>query len=799
MIWLEVVRVLRRLRTSWRFSCAVIASVGIAVGPILVATSICDAVFLRDLAVTQSSRQLVAIRSVIGSRGTPRGLSFPDYQDLRAALPSKSWQQMTAWATVNVTRATIRGDQPLRLAAVSGDYFRLSSARFVQGHAPREQEIEVVVTRALWRRLSAEGDTAYLAIYGHRYPVTAVIDDSFHGLYPAEGIEAWIPLSALPLLEGDSKLLSFRELENLSILVATAADTGAQLLQPSIAVVSAHLAALHEGDRGWHLQATSATSTFLELLGTPRGQSAFASFLVLLCILLIAATNIANLFVVRAAAREVESQVRLALGLPRAHLILYECVEPLVLSLIGLAFGLWWGTLALHYLRQVPVLEQLGLRSSIAAVLAACIAALIFAVICAIMPAIGVGRAREADIVHVGQGITSRRVTRLQRVYLVVQFTLALGFTYVAVLLALAVRQQGAVNVGFDTKNLFVIRGAQSADGRLPAQWRNDYDRSVAAVSSLPDVISVSGSLAEFFGGWGAPGREIYTAPGDPHSTNQAFDATMEVVGPHYFATLGLPVLAGREFGEEEKFGAPKNIIVNESLAKLVASGGQALGLTVYEHGNAARQIIGIVPDIRATAAEKAQPSYYRSLSETPLPTFVLYIRVTAPSPTVASAIVAAMVREMPQSAGRFEIHTVQERRAQRDLPALTMFGLSVGLAALTILIAGLGLYSVASFGMAIRRREHGIRSALGASPGQLAALVLGEGIVWTAAATGLSLPFIWVGVKVVRTLVLGARPVPLFATVAVIGAYLVIIVISLAFPARRVASLNPAEAIRSL
>jgi hypothetical protein len=385
----------------------------------------------------------------------------------------------------------------------------------------------------------------------------------------------------------------------------------------------------------------------------------------------------------------------------------------------------------------------------------------------------------------------------VQRAYLVVQFTFALGFTYVAALLAAAVHQQGAVDLGFDTKRLLVVRGARGADGRKPVEWGNDYNRVVAAVSSIHGVVSVSGSVSEFFGGFRPPVRDISLVRTAGRKT--PLQAEMHVIGRRYFATLGLPVLAGREFGEQDNFGPPKNILVNQTLARLVAQDGEPLGKTIYELGTDVRYIVGVVPDIRATAAERVRPAYYRSFSETPLPIFVLYVRVATPSPAYRSAIFDAILRQLPESEGRLEIHTAEEYRRQRDLPAIAMFWLSFGLASLTVLIAGLGLYSVASYSVASREREHGIRAALGASPLQLAGLVVRDGLKLTVVATVLSMPAIWVGLRLVQSLVVGAHPMALIATTAVVGTYAIVMMVSLAVPAARIASLSPAEAFRSL
>ncbi|MGH3480957.1 MAG: ABC transporter permease, partial [Nocardioidaceae bacterium] len=512
----EVLRVLRRLYEARRFSASVIASIAIGVAPIFVAFSLFEAAVLRDMAV-KTPDQLLAIQSARNARGksrtVTRGISFPDYQDVRTALPRDSWKYMTAWKVLDVTASVSGGYQPLRVAVISGDYFPIASARFLRGRAPDDQG-GVVVTHGLWRRLAVGSDTTELTIYGQRYRITGVIAAPFRGIYPDEGVDAWIPLGTLPRLNGDLALLTYRELDDLFVVVQPAAQREADVFGPSVAALSRRLSEFHGGGQfGWRLDVTRAQPGIVEHLRTTRGQTALAPVLVLLCVLLIAATNVANLFVVRSAARENEHQVRLALGISRRHLLLLEGLDPLVLGVLGLALGLWLGILGLRYVADLRALARWDLRVTGISVLIACGAALLFASICALMPAMRVRRLRAVDIIHRGYGITSRGVSRLQRSYLIVQFTFALGFTCVAIQLASAVRQQSAVDVGFDTKNLYVITGTTGASSRTADQYLSDFNRVTSAVSTIPGVLAVSASVSEFFVGYRMTARPVSTTP----------------------------------------------------------------------------------------------------------------------------------------------------------------------------------------------------------------------------------------------------------------------------------------------
>ncbi|MEP6781961.1 MAG: FtsX-like permease family protein [Gemmatimonadaceae bacterium] len=221
--------------------------------------------------------------------------------------------------------------------------------------------------------------------------------------------------------------------------------------------------------------------------------------------------------------------------------------------------------------------------------------------------------------------------------------------------------------------------------------------------------------------------------------------------------------------------------------------------MTLYELGTNPLEIVGVVPNVRATVGETIQPVYYRSITQSPIPYWVLYVRVASFSPAITSTITNAVVKELPESGGRLKVYAAEEQRAERDMPAIAIFWLATGLAAMAMLISGLGLYGVASHATQARRKEYGIRAAMGASPRQLATMVFGDGLGWTALAAAISLPFVWVGMRVTTALVVGARQIPLAATVALVAIYFVVVFLALQLPAHRAASVSPSNALRSL
>lgn len=798
---IELKYAVRRLVGTPRFSLAVILTVAIAVAPMLVAFSIFEATYLRGLAAKSPDRllRITSVRGESGQRGPViRGLSYPDLVDLRRDLNPSLWRYIAAWKVRDLTVETRGGERTLRVAVVAGDYFRLASARFFQGTPNDEDPESIVVTRTVWEQLPSSGDGRSIGLLGERLRVSAVVDDPFRGIFGDEGIDAWVSIAALPRLERSPDLLSFREVEDLTTLIEGASEEDLAALASAVTNAGLAVRDLHDGARfDWHLATAPARPSVRALVRSPQGQVAVAPLLVMLCILLIAASNVANLFAIRGAVRSVALRLRLALGATRRRLILVESIEPALLAFIGLALGVWVGVFALRAIAGTAVLARLSLAPGATSIVAALLAAVVFVALSVASRGSSIMRLLESDVMHAGHGITSRGVSRLQRTLLVLQFTLALAFTSVAIQLAAAVRQLARVNVGFDTENLLVVTGATGATGRTPDQWRGDLSRVSDAVREIRDVRGVAASVAQFFGGYGAPGRPLSLAQGAGDGVD-ALWASMEVISPGYFTTIGLPVISGREFAEFDVGGGPSRVMINQELARRVSGGRNPVGMTLFESGTYPLEVVGVVPNIRATAAEQAEPVYYRSLTQSPLPTFVLYVRCARLNPALQTAVANAITAALPESRGRLQLQAAESQRQERDRPARAMLWLAITLAAISMTITGLGLFGVASYAAQTRTREFGMRAAIGAPPSRLAGLVLVDGVLWTGAAAALSVPFGYVGMRVASTLVVGARPIPIQAQLVVIGAYVLVVGLALAAPAWRAANVDPADALRS-
>jgi predicted permease len=273
------------------------------------------------------------------------------------------------------------------------------------------------------------------------------------------------------------------------------------------------------------------------------------------------------------------------------------------------------------------------------------------------------------------------------------------------------------------------------------------------------------------------------------------------MVTPGYFETMGIPSLAGRDFGNDAATG-PKTAVVNRAFVDRVFGGANPVGKQVAG-GGATYQVIGVVANIKArTLGEETRPVLYRSLNQSVAndPSFLGYTLVvhTSGNPSAVGEAVRRQIHSVDPSMAIFNEETMEEHvRAAFFLPRLaaTLFG-TFGF--IGLVLAAVGLYGVMSFAVSRRTREIGIRMALGAKPGVVERLILRQGLVLTLIAVALGWPAAWMLSKLAATFLYGIRPHDVF-TFSVVPPFLIAIaLVACWIPARRAASIDPMKALRT-
>jgi predicted permease len=801
---------LRQLRRDPGFALAVILTLALAVGANTAAFSVVQAVLLAPLPYADPER-LHMIWSNSDRAGYLRApLSGPELQDLR--------EQATLYegfASIWSTTAQIAGDGPpeqLRVALVTANFFPLLGVRpaLGRGFEPGEEgpgaPRVAVLSDGLWRRRFG-GDPG---VVGRQVrldggSVTVV------GVAPA-GLRLWFPpdanvpedpqvIAPFPFdLRSDRALYYLRTFGRLR--------GGARHLaaEQQVADLGRRLEAQHVE------YAASGRSLFAAPLAADTVREVrpmlLALFGAVALVLLLACVNVTSLIVGRDLGRRGQMAVRAALGATRGRLARQAVVETLLLAGLGVAAGLVLGVCSLRVLLALrppglarfdavrldpEVLLFTGGVGLVAALLASGVAAsgAVGIDLCSVLR--GSGRGSDG-----GRG-------RLRR--LLVAAEVALGATLLvgAGLLVRSMLELGRVDPGFRPEQAQTFR-LSLPDARYPtaeasAAFARKLEERLRGLPGVQAAGAVSALPFDALPNWSSP----YTFDGVPEGSRGGREADARAIGPGYLAAIGAELLAGRDFDERDAPGKPPVIIVDERLATRSWPGreavGQRLQVEFLVDGNFVptwATVVGVVKHIRhRRLQEVVREQVYVPQRQSPRQPHAYVLRVAGDPGALAAAIrreVKALDPELP---------VYDERPLEAyvgDALAGSRFAmrLAASFASLALLVAAVGVYGVVAHSITRRRREIGVRMALGAGSRDVLRSVLGEGLSLALAGLGLGLPAALFLTSAARSLLYGVGPSDP-ATYAGVGAVLATVaLLASALPALRASRTDPTEVLRS-
>ncbi len=472
-------------------------------------------------------------------------------------------------------------------------------------------------------------------------------------------------------------------------------------------------------------------------------------------VLLVACANLANLLLARNAKRKQEILVRLAIGAGRGRLIRQWLTESLLLSALGGSAGIvvaYWAKTALLGFLPANFAANLRAPMDLRVLSFAFLASLATALLFGLAPALqlsrtGVSIALRNDAPSIASG---ERLFSLRSALIFVQVALSLPLLIGAGLFLHSLRNLRGVNTGFVKGNVFLATLNPAMNGYPQERIKSLYDDLLARVCTLPDVRAASLTTSSVVsGGWDQEGVKVegyQSGPDESMSPNAA------VISPGYFATMGIPFVAGRDFTDQDTASRSKVVIINETMAHYFFGNKDPLGKTIGTDDDPKvppdREIIGVVKDAKyVRLSEAPRRHFYAPMAQEPrLFDMTLQVR-TSGDPEKIGDLVRAQVHDLDANLPLFatttlEIQIDDSLTQERLLTWLSsLFGL------LATLLASLGLSGVVAFSVARRTREIGIRMALGAQPGDIlrnvvshmSFLVTAGMAVGLAAAYGLS------------------------------------------------------------
>jgi predicted permease len=800
----------RQLWHSPGFTVVITLTLALSIGANSAIFSVIDAVLLKSLPYPEPDR---LVRLFLSNSEYPQfPLNLFDFQDFRAR--NRSFESMAAF-TRNDLQLSGSGD-PAKLNgfAITSGYFRVLGLKPRLGREFDFQAelpgngLQVILSDGLWRaKFGADPnivgrkitlDLQPYTVMGVMPPGTEHPGNDYHALPFGDSVDVWSPFT----FQGNPTERGSHYVEGIGRLKSGV--TPAQAKGEMNAIMS-QLAREHEGDQNWSVL---VIPLYQEVVGANR-----TMLLVLLgavgMVLLIACANAANLLLARAAARQREIAVRLALGAPRARLIRQMLTESLLISLIGGGLG---ALLAVEGVRMLVALLPAGFpRAGEIHVNAPVFAfTLLISVATGILfglaPALHASRTDPRQGLHEGgrSATGSGRQQRLRSLLVISEVSLACVLLIGAGLMLRSFLNLLHLDSGFRqdhtlTATLFLPQIRY----KTPTAITGFYNGLVSRMDAIPGVQSAGiGSDLPWTGyDENAGGFTIEGKQPPPHSE---FHARYHWASQDYFRSLGIPLIHGRFFNAAEgNFKeAPSVLIVNQALGQRYWPGEDVIGkrITFEDHPKDSDwiTIVGEVGDVKDKPNRaSAEPAFWWPPRQRLDPEIHLVVRSNIDPQSLISAV-REQVKSLDPSLAVADIR-LMDAIADQGIATPRFAFLLVGLfAGLAIILAAIGTYGVIAYSVSQRTPEFGLRLALGAPPSGILRLVLAQAMRLALAGTALGIVAALMMARVMRSLIYNVRPTdPL--TFAAVGFMVVAIALLACYiPARRATKANPMVALRA-
>ena len=522
-------------------------------------------------------------------------------------------------------------------------------------------------------------------------------------------------------------------------------------------------------------------------------------------VLLIACANIANLLLARAGSRTREVAIRCCLGASPLRIAMQMLTESLLLAFVGAAGGLLLAFWFVEWLKkispeEVPRIEQVEIDSAVLIFTVGIM--LLTGILFGLAPALRAARVNLQEATkEAARGSASASSRRMNNLFVILQFSLSLVLLISVGLLLQSFRHLVAVNPGFGPENVFTAR-VQLPNNKYTdeTQVRNFQAQLIRRVGELPGVGSAALCQMIPFGS-GGDGNPFTVEGREPAPDEPLPEAWWRSVTPSYFDAMKITVIKGRAFQDTDNENSERVAIVDEKLARAYWPDADAVGKRIRigraSWGNPLMKIVGVVASVKHRNLDEDAKFYlYMPASQEPQWSTYLVVRTLSDPQAIVSAVrgeVSALDPELPL----FEVRTMEQAVASSlTTRRLTNF-LLTAFAATALLLAAVGIYGVMSLNVSSRTGEFGIRMALGAQPGNILRLVLGQGMTLAAIGLGAGLLVTFWITPLLTSLLYGVGETD-SATFAVAALILVCAALLACYiPARRATKVDPVVALR--
>jgi predicted permease len=839
-LWQDLRYAVRALAKNPAFSAVAILTLSLGIGANTALFSLIDAVLLRKLPV-RDPQQLVCITDPessgmsIGTSDGERGLiTYHEYEGLRDQNQVFSsllaFQSNSSEAPVMLGNATEGSKATINM--VSGNFFQLLGVSPTQGRVFGTDVDQgllahpvALVSYAFWQR-RMQHDPAVtgqkIRIRQTVFDVIGVIPASFSGLMVGESTDIWVPLTMQQAVDPGqdwltqpkgsvTKIMFLHAVGRLKPGITVAqANTSINLTFKQ--VIEAEAASIpKEEDRKAITKSILVARSASRGLSTIRGE--YQRNLGILMglvglLLLLTCANVANLILARSAGRQREMAVRLALGAGRRRLVRQLLTESILLAtfgaLVGLLLAHWGDRLLLRMASSGNDPIPLDVKINLMVLGFTMGVTLLTGVLFGLAPAL---RATRLDLNYILRGAarnifgSTRGVGRipLGKLLVGIQVSISLLLLIVAGLFVRSIQNLSAIPLGYNAQGMILFRMAPGLSGYKGAAMQHLFDQLNSKFKSVSGVTAATLSSNGLFAGTES-GDQI-SFPGYTVKPGLQMSARFDQVGPNYFATIGIPILMGRDVTPEDSTGT-KHCWINQTMSKYFFGDESPMGRQIkdeYPETQKVCEIVGVVADAKYNSLRGNTPKrfYFPFFNPIEDSNFAVhFVRYSGDASTVTSGLRRA-VRDIDPALDAPEFFTIPEqidRRLRGDRMTARLAGFFGSIA---LFLACIGLYGILSYTVARRTGEIGVRMALGAQRGNVLRMVLREALVVTLLGTLVGLGAALAATRVLTSMLYGLTPRDPATLVAAALVLLAVATLAALIPAWRASRTDPMTALR--
>lgn len=810
---------LRSLGKQRAFTFFAILTLALGIGASTTIFTVVNTLLLHPFPVRNPSR-LVAMYTTDAKDQRPSGSMLPiSYENLRDYQERNHvFRALGGYSPTLVTTLTEK-TEPERFFAelVTQGYFEalgISPARgrfFLPAEvsAPGSAPVAVLSYNAWKIRFESDPQIIGRTLVINQLPFTVVgvAPKDFIGVSAVFGPDVWLPatMAQAVLAPPMADVLTERGKPFFHVVARLQPGVSLSQSQASLETLAGTLSRQYpDANAGRTISVQPITTALYSSPGGERGMAIASGVLLAIVglVLLIACSNVANLLMARSVRRRQEIAVRLAVGASRYRLLRQLLTESVMLGLLGGIAGIgvgYEGCRLLWSFRPPDVARNLvdpkmGVDVYVFALLLSLITGLIFGVV----PSLKASRSALLDNIKEEAGVAGigGRSAKFQKMLLIGQVAFSLIALVAASLFLRALQRAYSINPGFDDEHIAVFMMNPEQAGYSAARLR-EFHREVAdRVGNIPGIAAVSWASNLPF--WSSPSRGVQIEGREQQRKSETITTVTNTVDVGYFRTLGISLLQGRTFTEGDHEGSLPVVVINEDLARRFWPSGNAVGhLIRLSADGVARKIVGVVATSDyTTLGEAPQPCVYLPLRQDPGGSASLYIRTTG-NPSLALGPVQRTIRDIDAKVEVTDVRTGARLIDQILWSArmvLRMLGI-LGLMALAL--ASVGLYGVLTYSVGGRRREIGLRMALGASRSDVLRLVLRQGMVLVGIGAAIGLILSLVLGRAFSRMLFGLSPADPLSLAGAASVLIVVAILACWLPARAASRVDPIIALR--